>query len=78
MIASFLSQPVVFGTSISEVLMDVTLLTLLGGLYRHVECHQQGCRRLGRFPHGHLRLCARHHPNVPSDGKITQQHIEAV
>jgi hypothetical protein len=75
MIAALLSHPVVFGTSISEVLMDVTLIGLAGGLYRHVECHQAGCRRLGRFRHGHYKLCAKHHPDVPSDGHITADHI---
>ena len=78
MLASLLSQPVVFGTSISEVLQDAGLLTLIGGVYHHIECHQDGCHRLGRFSHGHLRLCHKHHPNVPDDGKITAEHIAAV
>jgi hypothetical protein len=78
MLASFLSQPVVFGTSVSEVLMDVTLLGLVGGLYRHVECNQESCHRLGRFRHGHLKLCHVHHPLVPDDGHVTAEHIAAV
>ncbi len=41
-------------------------------------CHQQGCYRLGRFQHGHYRLCALHHPKVPSNGKITKEHIDAI
>jgi hypothetical protein len=83
MIASLLSQPVVFGTSLSEVLQDATLLALLGGaihatigVYRRNVCHQVKCHRLGRFFYGHYRLCHVHHPNVPSDGKITAVHIE--
>ncbi len=69
MLASFLSQPVVFGTSISEVLMDVTLLTLLGGLYRHINCEQPGCRRLGhRHPDHGRPVCRKHyhHDVVPA------------
>ena len=67
----------------SGILSDVGELTLVGtlvvgimGAYRHVECHQEGCHRLGRFPHGHLRLCHVHHPEVPSDGKINRKHID--
>ncbi len=78
MLATFLSQPVVFGTSISEVLQDGSLVVLLAGAYRLVECHREGCKRLGRFRHGHLRLCHVHHPLVPSDGRITAGHIDAV
>ena len=37
-----------------------------------------GAGSWGRFRHGHYRLCAVHHPLVPSDGKITDEHIEAV
>lgn len=78
MIASLLSTPVVFGTSLSEVLQDAGLITLIAGAYRHIECRQDGCHRLGRFTHGHLRLCAVHHPLVPSDGKVTAEHINAI
>lgn len=54
---------------------------LISGLmtaYKHLECHQDGCHRLGRFPHGHLRLCRIHHPLVPNDGKINSTHIDAI
>jgi hypothetical protein len=40
-------------------------------------CHQTGCYRRGRFRHGQYRLCQVHHPHVPSDGKITAEHIAA-
>jgi hypothetical protein len=76
MLASFLSHPVVFGTSWAEVLVLPTVLGFIAGVYRHVECHRQGCHRLGRFPHGHLHLCGVHHPKV--DGPITQTHINAI
>lgn len=75
-LASFFSQPVVFGTSISEVLQDATLLALVFGAYKHIECQQQGCRRLGVHPHGHLHLCGVHHPKV--DGKVTLASIDTI
>jgi len=62
---------------------DFGELTLIGTVigsaivaYRHIECHHEGCRRLGRFPHGHYKLCHIHHPHVPSDGKIHKGHID--
>jgi hypothetical protein len=78
MLAALLSHPVVFGTSISEILQDLGLAAILRAGYRLVECHQSGCRRLGRFKHGHLRLCHVHHPLTPDDGRITAEHIDAV
>lgn len=73
-------QPVVI-TSWMEILTAVSLLALVSAFataYHHVECHQDGCHRLGRFTHGHFKLCAVHKPGVPSDGKITAEHIAAV
>jgi hypothetical protein len=77
-IATFLSQPEVIGTSWIEVLGVVLIVGYIVGAYRHIECHKHGCHRLGRFVHGHYKLCARHHPNVPSDGKVTAAHIERI
>jgi len=48
------------------------------GAYRHLECHKSGCHRLGRFTHGHYKLCHLHYPGVPNDGKVTREQIEAV
>jgi hypothetical protein len=53
-------------------------LSILAMGYRLVNCQQTGCRRIGRFAHGHLRLCHRHHPLVPDDGVITATQIDAV
>jgi hypothetical protein len=73
----FLSEQV-FGDSYLELLSLAILISAFATVYKHIECHQSGCHRLGRFPHGHLRLCAIHHPLVPNDGKITGDHIDAV
>jgi hypothetical protein len=53
-------------------------LSILAMGYRLVNCQQTGCRRIGRFSHGHLRLCHRHHPLVPDNGVITAVQIDAV
>jgi hypothetical protein len=73
-------QPVVI-TSWMEILTAVSLLALVSAFataYHHIECHQDGCHRLGRFTHGHFKLCHVHHPLVPSDGRVTAEHIAAV
>lgn len=76
-----IDQPEVFVTSWIEALTLVTLGSILAGLataYHHIECHAEGCHKLGRFRHGHLKLCRIHHPLVPDDGKITAEHIRRV
>jgi hypothetical protein len=75
MMATFFSQPVVWSTSLVEVL---TILTVLAGgftLYRKVECHQPGCHRLGHFQHGAYKLCRIHHPVVPAEQAKRKHHI---
>lgn len=58
----------------------VALVSLvgIGGVVSTLVCHQSGCWRRGRFRYGHYRLCHKHHPQVPSDGKITAEHVAAV
>jgi hypothetical protein len=73
----FLSEEV-FGDSYLELLTLAVLVSAFVTAYRHIECHQEGCHRLGRFRHGHLKLCARHHPLVPNDGRISAKEIDAV
>ncbi len=75
---TFLSQPVVFGDSYLELLTLAVLVSAFVTAYKHIECRYDHCHRLGRFTHGHLKLCARHHPLVPDDGKITDDQIDAV
>jgi hypothetical protein len=51
---------------------------VLGGLlYRFIECQHPGCKRIGRHPMKHLRLCAKHHADVPDEG-VTAEHIAEV
>jgi hypothetical protein len=73
----FLSEQV-FGDSYLELLTLAVLISAFTAAYKHVECHQNGCHRLGRFQHGHLKLCGVHHPLVPDDGKIRAEQIDAV
>ncbi len=61
----------------SQWLSGFALVGGLAGIYHHVECHQEGCHRLGRFRHGHLKLCHVHHPSVPSDGKVNDANIKS-
>lgn len=70
-----------FTTSHAEwlgLIVAIVSLVGIGGIVSSLICHQSGCYRRGRFRHGHYRLCHVHHPNVPSDGKITAEHIAAV
>jgi hypothetical protein len=77
-LALFFTQPEAFSSSWVELVGAVSLLTLLVGAYRHFECHVKTCHRVGRFTHGHYKLCHVHHPHVPSDGRITAATIAAV
>jgi hypothetical protein len=76
-VIAFLSH-VPFTEAWTEVLALLGLVTLLGGLFKHLECHRAGCHRWGRYPHGHFKLCRLHHPQVPNDGKVRAEHIAAV
>ena len=70
-----------FTTSHAEwigLIIGVVSLAGIGGIVSTLICHHTGCYRRGRFRHGHYRLCHVHHPDVPSDGKITAEHIAAV
>jgi len=70
-----------FTTSHAEwlglVIAGVSLVGI-GSVVSSLLCHRSGCYRRGRFKHGHYRLCHVHHPDVPSDGRITAEHIAAV
>jgi hypothetical protein len=77
-VALFFTQPEVFSSGWMELVGTVSLVTLLIGAYRHFECHVKTCHRVGRFTHGHYKLCHVHHPHVPSDGNITEASVAAV
>lgn len=74
-LSSFWTHPVVVSGSWVELLGTLALVSFVGGLYKHLECHVSSCHRLGRFVHGHYKLCHVHHPGVPSNGKITMEHV---
>ncbi len=69
-----------FTTSHAEwiglIIASISLIGI-GGIVSTLICHRKGCFRRGRFRCGHYRLCHVHHPDVPSDGKITDEHIAA-
>jgi hypothetical protein len=75
---TFWSQPQAVTDSWVELASTITLIAFVIGVYRHLECHVSSCHRLGRFQHGHYKLCRQHHPDVPSSGKVTREHIQAV
>jgi hypothetical protein len=77
-LAQFLSNPQVFSSSVVELVGTFSLVTLVVGAYRHFECHVSSCHRVGRFMHGHYKLCSVHHPHVPNDGKIGAEQIAEV
>ena len=69
-----------FTTSHAEwigLIIGLISLAGIGGIVSTLICHRKGCFRRGRFRCGHYRLCHVHHPLVPSDGKITDEHIAA-
>lgn len=57
------------------LIVGVVSLVGIGGVVSMLFCHRKGCFRRGRFRYGHYRLCHVHHPHVPSDGKITEEHV---
>ena len=75
---TFWSQPQVVTDSWVELASTITLIAFVIGAYKHVECHVAGCHRVGRYPHGHYKLCRLHHPGVPDDGHITAEDIANV
>jgi hypothetical protein len=77
-LALFFTQPETFSGSWVELVGTITLITLLVSAYKHFECHVSKCHRVGRFVHGHYKLCHVHHPHVPDSGKITKDEIDAV
>lgn len=55
----------------SGPLPDLTMLGLLVGVWRHLNCHTTGCKRIGHRVHGtSYRACRRHHPLLGGDTTV--------
>jgi hypothetical protein len=80
MIASLLSTPVVFGTSISEVLQDAGLGAIVWTGFKHFNCHVNSPKFCWRWGHGvpgtGFRACHKHTDERSSSGKVTAEHIQ--
>lgn len=66
----------------SGILSDVSEFAIIGFLIDHVRrmnCQVTGCYRIGHFPVDGtpFKVCRAHHPQVPTDGPITVEHIAA-
>lgn len=57
----------------SGVCGDLVYLGVLTALYRHVNCHVDGCRRIGghHVPGTSFKVCRKHHPT----GGNTVEHV---
>jgi hypothetical protein len=65
-----------FGSDLGEVVLIGGLIQIYRGTRCHVDERATGgknCRRRGRFPFQHYKLCKIHHPNVPQN--VTHLHI---
>lgn len=58
---------------------EVTIIGVVIERWHHVNCHVTGCLRIGHFPveGTPFKVCRLHHPNIPSHGDITAEHIHA-
>jgi hypothetical protein len=67
-----------FWSGAGSDLSELTLLGLLIGGWRAVNCHVPHCLRLGRHPtaDGHYKLCRKHHPDLP-DSRPSLEQIHA-
>jgi hypothetical protein len=57
----------------------ISLLSLIGGAWRHINCHTDGCARIGRFPvaGGMFKVCRRHHRDITGHhGKLTLETLQ--
>ena len=60
-----------------SIVIPVLITILWTGLlyWWHTRCHVTNCLRKGNHPFRHYKLCKKHHPRVPQDGRITHLHI---
>jgi hypothetical protein len=55
---------------------DLVYVGLLAGFYRHVNCHVDGCKRIGghHVPGTSFKVCRKHHP---TGGNSAQTVLDA-
>ena len=63
-----------FWSGIGSDFGEITLITAVIAWYIHNQCHVNTCHKIGKHPFKHYKLCAKHHPEVPTTG-ITHLHI---
>lgn len=53
----------------------LTEFAIFGVVYHRLNCHQDGCRRIGlhKVEGTPYVVCRRHHPDIPD--KVTAEHI---
>lgn len=59
---------------------DLGEIALIGGIFtlaRSHNCHVKHCWRINKHPveGTPYKVCRKHHPTIPSNGKITAEHI---
>lgn len=72
-ITNFLGGPV-------QTIEGLSGLALFVTLRHHLFCSYHRCLRLARATHQPtgLRLCHRHHPDLPDHGRIAAEHFKPV
>lgn len=57
----------------SGIVGDFGLLGIFALGYKKLNCHVDGCRRIGLHHVGQYTVCRRHHPDTPK--RVTMVHI---
>ena len=68
-------EPYLFWSGIGS---DLAYLSIFALVYRKLNCHQDGCRRVGlhKVDGSPYIVCKKHHPAIPA-GPVTAAHIHA-
>jgi hypothetical protein len=58
---------------------DLLVFAAVVGGYKRLNCHKDGCWRIGTHPDGVYRLCRKHHPNKgdTSDRSVSLGEVSA-
>lgn len=66
-------EPYLFWSGIGS---DLAYLSIFALAYRRLNCHQDGCRRIGthRVEGTPFVTCRKHHPGIPG-GRVTAERI---